>query len=412
MKRRLKKAGGSWVAGERFFGRERDLGVLAERVREGAHTLLSAPRRIGKTSLVRELLRRLEESGEIKSVFVDLEAAADPPEAIAVIASQSVPTRHAIKELLFRRDIQAIGAREIRVESRRNVGEHNWRAYGDKVLRTLAKKKLPVVLAIDELSVCVNRILKGSSDQMTQDGRNKADLFLSWLRKNAQMHQGRLRLIVTGSVGLEPILSRANLSAQVNAYEPYILKPWSQQEASGCLAALALQYDLELPVEIRRTMCERLRCCIPHHVQQFFSRMDEHLQRAGRTAANPRDVETVYMKDMLSISGQTELDHHQGRLKDLFGPIGYTLSISLLTEGACNDGILGTAAAKLCSSQLALPEDEASSLHDNVMRQLLHDGYLEPVEGGYRFVSQLVEDWWRIRHCQGQIQLHPWHASN
>ena len=105
--------------------------------------------------------------------------------------------------------------------------------------------------------------------------------------------------------------------------------------------------------------------------------------------AKSKDVETVYM-NMLSIGAQAELDHHQGRLKDLFGPVGYKFSMSLLTEGACNRGILGTAVARLCTAQLVLPEDEASSLHGDVMRQLLHDGYLEPVKDGYRFVSQLV----------------------
>lgn len=411
MQRRLEKAGGSWVTGKRFFGREHDLRVLEERVNAGTHTLLSAPRRFGKTSLVRELLRRLEERGEIKSVFVDLEDAKDPPEAIGTIASQSVPRRHAMKERLYRWEIKAIGER-IRVEPHTNVSENNWRTYGDKVLRTLTRKRLPVVLAIDELSVFVNRILRGSANQITQDGRDNADLFLSWLRKNAQIHQDRLRLIVTGSIGLEPILSRACLSAQVNAYEPYILKPWSRQEASDCLAALGLQYDLELPLEVRRAMCERLRCCIPHHVQQFFSRMDEHLKKERRKTADPEDVETVYRDDMLSIGGQGELDHHQARLKDLFGPIGYKLSMTLLTEGARTRGFLGTEAARRCLWQLALPGDDAQSLHDDVMRQLLHDGYLEPVEEGYRFVSQLLEDRWRIRHCQGQIQLHPWRASN
>ena len=346
------------------------------------------------------------------SVFVDLEAAADAPEAIATIASRSVPGRHAIKELLFRRNIKEIGTKGMRVESRRNVDEHNWRTYGDKVLGTLAKKKRPVVLAIDELSVFVNRILKGSNDHTTLTGRHEADLFLSWLRKNAQMHQDRLCLIVTGSVSLEPILSRAALSAHVNAYEPYVLKPWSQHEASDCLAALALQYDLDLPDEIRRAMCKRLRCCIPHHVQQFFSRMDEHLREEGRTTANSEDVESVYMRDMLSIRAQTGLDHHQARLKALFEPKGYTLSMSLLTAAACNDGLLGTETARHCIFQLALSEDEASSLHEDVMRQLLYDGYLERVEGGHRFVSQLVEDWWRIRHCEDQISLPPWRASN
>ena len=29
---------------------------------------------------------------------------------------------------------------------------------------------------------------------------------------------------------------------------------------------------------------------------------------------------------------------------------------------------------------------------------LEHDGYLEPHEGGFRFVSGLLEDWWRTRH--------------
>ena len=59
----LRKAGGNWVQGDRFFDREVDLGALAERVRDGSHTLLTAQRRMGKTSLVRELLRRLTDEG-------------------------------------------------------------------------------------------------------------------------------------------------------------------------------------------------------------------------------------------------------------------------------------------------------------------------------------------------------------
>ena len=29
---------------------------------------------------------------------------------------------------------------------------------------------------------------------------------------------------------------------------------------------------------------------------------------------------------------------------------------------------------------------------------LEHDGYLAPYGDGYRFVSGLIEDWWRTRH--------------
>ena len=74
----LRKGGGNWVEGDRFFDRAFEIEALEERVREGTHTLLTAQRRMGKTSLVRELLRRLDDRGASETVFVDLEAAMDP----------------------------------------------------------------------------------------------------------------------------------------------------------------------------------------------------------------------------------------------------------------------------------------------------------------------------------------------
>ena len=44
---------------------------------------------MGKTSLVRELLRRLDEDGEFATVFVDWEGAVDPADAVAEMATQA-----------------------------------------------------------------------------------------------------------------------------------------------------------------------------------------------------------------------------------------------------------------------------------------------------------------------------------
>lgn len=88
----LKKAGANWVDGDRFYDREADLAALTERVRDGTHTLLTAQRRMGKTSLIRELLRVMAERDEVEPIFVDLEAARNAEDAVAEIAVQS---RHA-----------------------------------------------------------------------------------------------------------------------------------------------------------------------------------------------------------------------------------------------------------------------------------------------------------------------------
>ncbi len=68
----LRKAGGNWVEGNRFFDREVEIEALIERVEDGAHSLVTAQRRMGKTSLVRELLRRLAEGGDFYGVALEL----------------------------------------------------------------------------------------------------------------------------------------------------------------------------------------------------------------------------------------------------------------------------------------------------------------------------------------------------
>lgn len=51
------------MQGDDFFGRDTELALLTERVTDGNHVLLTGQRRMGKTSLARELGRRLERDG-------------------------------------------------------------------------------------------------------------------------------------------------------------------------------------------------------------------------------------------------------------------------------------------------------------------------------------------------------------
>ena len=46
----LVPGGSNWVYGDRFFDREAEIETLRERVENSTHTLLTAQRRMGKTS--------------------------------------------------------------------------------------------------------------------------------------------------------------------------------------------------------------------------------------------------------------------------------------------------------------------------------------------------------------------------
>lgn len=406
----LKKAGGNWVVGDRFFDREPELATLIERCHEGTHTLLSAQRRMGKTSLVRELLRRLDESRKFDTVFVDLEAAKDPADAIAEVWNES----HRIQGFWpragqrmrqfggsLRNGVESLAAADIQVKLRARVDAGNWRLRGERIWGALAQGEKPVVLALDEFPILISRLLKGHDFQATPGRKAATDEFLSWLRKMGQQHQGRVTLIVTGSVGLRPILRQAGLTAQANILVPLELEAWHDEVAKECLTSLAGSYGVTIPGALCSLICARLRCGVPHHVQQFFAYLHDHLRRAGRTLATPQDVEDVYSGTLLSVRGQLDLEHYENRLRTVLGPRNYTTSLELLTEAAVNNGwLLNQTLARYAQRQSEYPE------LDDVVYVLEHDGYFTSASRGYRFTSGLLEDWWRARHGQHFVSIH------
>ena len=260
-----------------------------------------------------------------------------------------------------------------------------------------------MVLTIDELPILVNRLLKGHDYRITPERKRDTDAFLSWLRKNGQTHQGRLRLVVSGSVGLEPILEQAELSAHANIFAPFELRPWDKDTAVACLGELAESYDLRIPGRVRQEMFRRLRCGIPHHVQQFFDKLHEHLRRRGRSVASLHDVDTVYTEDMLGVRGQVHLEHYQSRLRTVLGDDGYVDALELLTEAAVRDGELTDGSTRRYEAYRSLLHEESATRIKDVLHVLEHDGYLARQDDGYRFVSGLVEDWWRARNGRGFV---------
>ena len=259
----LKKAGGNWVDGDRFFNRQAELEALTERVHDGTHTLLTAQRRMGKTSLVRELLRSLKAEGRFETIFVDIEDGATPADAIAEIGVKSRSVQSVWRRLTswlanvmpaevdIGGKVDALGSADLRVKLRAGIDAGNWRQKGDDLFAALAGNDQRIVLAIDELPILVNRLLKGHDYRITPERRQTADEFLSWLRKNGQTHRDRISMILSGSVSLEPMLQQVGLSAHANIFRPFELRSWDTETAADCLAALAENYRVELPEPVR-----------------------------------------------------------------------------------------------------------------------------------------------------------------
>lgn len=391
---------GNVVAGDRFWGREKDIEILTKHFEEGGHTLLVAQRRMGKTSLMAELQQQLKE--QYICIFVDLEDASNSSDAIAALSSKCSSFQGLTDKVkgLFSNvfgGIEEVQIGDFKTKIRGGLTAANWKGKADQLLDMLAKEDKKVLLMLDEVPILVNRMLKGNDYKITPDRRGEVDEFMSWLRKNSIKHQGRISFVISGSIGLEPVLRQAGLSATINNITPYELSPWDSETAIGCLEALANQYEITLKEGTCAAMVEMLGCCIPHHVQMFFGHVRDICFRNNISVCTLKIAKEVYNRDMLGVRGHAELTHYEERLKLVMGQDKLPLALEMVTEAAVV-GHLSKEAIELLGKEYSFDGRKIIDIQREIIWILEHDGYLRKSAKGYEFESKLLRDWWRKGH--------------
>ncbi len=232
---------GNWVDSDRFFNRDAEMKLFIMHLVEGTNLSLVAQRRIGKTSLMREAARRI--SDQVIVLHVDLEKCESPEDAIVALSMEARPYSKLLKKIghVFGEvlgALETVKISEVAITLRGGLSAANWKAKGDEIFDALAaagkSEGRMVVIFFDEVPILVNRLLRGNEDKITPERRGAADTFMSWLRDNAIRHKGRVVQVITGSIGLEPILRQAGLSGTLNVHHSFELRPWSSSTGAQC----------------------------------------------------------------------------------------------------------------------------------------------------------------------------------
>jgi hypothetical protein len=384
---------GNWVSGDRFWGREHEIHELSRLLRDGANVSITAPRRIGKTSLMREVARLLE--GEFLAIHVDLQSALTPQDVVTELSVASREHRDLHRRVLdiFRvglGSVEELEVRELAVRIRKAIAP-DWRSNADRLLEEFVDSDPPVVVYIDELAILVNRLLNGTDYSVTPGRVAMVDELMSWLRAATIRHARKIRFVIASSIGLAPVLSRARLSATINTFTSFELAPWDPTTALGALQALANASHIRWGEGAPEAVLDRLGVCIPHHVQVFWGHLLLDARRRNVFCVNAPDVERVFRTDMIGSSGHAELSHYEERLAFMLGEQMLPLAIDLLSEAAIAGPLTIPAARQLAA------DFKPKQLRE-VMDVLLHDGYLHLEADVYAFPSAFLREWWKTRH--------------
>ena len=409
----MRSSTGRWVSGDDFFDREQELRVLESRVRDCNHVLLSGQRRMGKTSVLRELGRRLEDQGW-DFLFIDIEGATCPEDVIADLAEAAHPIRPISSRFVttmgrwVKENVEEVGAgisaQDFRVKIRAGLNAGTWRRHGEQLIRECSTHDKPILLVIDELPIFLKRLLREDG------GEGRVEEFLSWLRGTFQKLEGDSSvLIVSGSIGLTPLVHRLGIPDRINHLDPFSLRPWSLETSVECFERLAESHGLPIDDGVANAVYEALGIGIPYHVQCFFARLQESAMMKKRDRVTKADVAEVYC-ELLGPSGQNDLAHYATRLEEgLDDEISYSIAMKILIEAA-TQGVFTANARRSLEGLYSAVIDDSSRRITETLDVLVHDGYLEAGGDGHRFPSRLLKDWWsaRFREHHTPLDNHLW----
>lgn len=290
---------------------------------------------MGKTSIMQELGRQLQDDGWT-FLFCDVEAANCPEDVIAEIEhSARVVVQSPLKRFTggmgrqIVSKIEELDVYNLRIKIRAEIDAGNWKHHGKNLLQDCAKNEKPVLLVIDKLPIFLKRMLDYDQDS------KRVDELLSWLRGEfQQLDQDGLVLIVSGSIGLQPLVLRLGLSDRVNYLYPYRLGPWNRDTCIRCFECLANSSEVSIENGVAESVYEALGIGIPHHIQSFFRRLNDFVMRRQLEQVKIEHVNIVYRTELLAPTGRIDLGHYRSRLKDALTEESYTIAEIILAEAA------------------------------------------------------------------------------
>ena len=401
----MKPQAGAPVTGANFFNRDVELQQLDEKVRSGTHILLAGQRRMGKTSLARELGMRLQ-ADRWAVLFVDVEDADSPSAVIRDIAKEAHAITGASARLTaalgrwFKENIEELSALEVGVKMRA-VGDYAWRQQGKALMQTCADHEPGVLLVLDELPIFLSHLLTQDEQNRTED----AYFFLRWLRSLRQQHAGSsLVQVVSGSIGMAPLVERMGVPDSINDLYSFRLGPWDRAHSIACLKSLAAHSEAAADEAVFEAIYDALGVGVPHFIQSFFVRLQDFAVMNGRTRLTAEDARAVYESELLGPAGHGDLLHYETRLRASLDERTYRVAMEIQAEAA-TQGAFTVGARRALERIYSSVLPNVRERVDEALGVLVHDGHLERTATGHRLAFRLLEDWLRTRFSDHHVPL-------
>lgn len=383
---------GSPAEGEDFFDREIERAQLWRALPHN-HVVLSAPRRVGKTSLLKKLALEAGEYG-LLAAYLDVSRRDSATDLIAAL-SEALPERSIASHMKLagkasvawlnrigrvRIDAGELGGLELET---RAAAATTWQESADLLNHRLSPR--PLLIILDEFSVFIHRLLQQRPDE--------ARSLLKHLRAWRQGNHVACRFLFSGSIGLNRLLERYGLQTETNDCDDYRLGPFAEADAVAMVGQLAKREGWPLNPDDAQTLCRNVGWLSPYYLVTVLEEAIRaamfrlHVTAPSGDSLLSTDIDAAFAQ---LLDTRSKFNHWYVRLGDHFS--GATLEWIRRALARLSMRPTGLLESTLCAMP-GNPTDAAEHL-----MVLEEHGYT--VRDGQRvqFQSPLLRQYWKRNH--------------
>lgn len=371
------------VTGEDFFGRIRELSQAHRYLNSNHSLVLSAPRRIGKSSFAKKLVEDKTNSGW-KCVYIDLEGVQSQEDFLNILITKFDNSKiwnqaADVAEGFFNRILEGVkGIGPIKFDFSKTDAPQN--LYSS--LAGAIDHSKDTLVVIDELPLFLNIIDK--EDTLHRE----AGFLLNWFRSLRQVTDTKIRWIFCGSVGLHAFTSMRNLSMTINDMVSFDFDALSQEEAEGLIIALANSLNLPISTYSVKYIIDKIEWHVPYFIQLLFTTIKDYPEAKNGIAQQMVDEAFDHLAHTDDLNTWYERLAEYNGFKE--GAELLLNALSIADDGLSRDELL-----EMYSQFIDEPPLRANTKFSLILNMIEHDGYIVREKGGIRrFHSPLLKKWW------------------
>ena len=371
-----------------FYKREKVCKDFLDLLDKGNHILMSAPRRIGKTS---QMLYLHDNPPEGYIVEYEITQSISSSNKFFKVIYKLIEKQLAKKEKYWNQVktyFKGKGINEIKTSGVK-LEKHEL-DYFDELVSLLTEIEIEgrIIVLIDEITDTLLNIIG-------KDGEKAGKSFLDKnreLRQNPKLYK-KLQFVYAGSIGLENIVSSLGCLDKINDLYPFVLPQLNNSEQDDLINLLLVEKELEITQQYIDKIKMRMGYHIPYYYQLIFDRIEKYQFTDETKRTVNADVVDFAFREALT--QRAYFKHWYKRLTKSFKGGELRCLIEILDRAAL-EGEVKLGGKKGVMNIAAKSEYKLEAKVADLMGVLLFDGYLikRPSKETYVFISPLLKEWW------------------